>query len=121
MNNTITFITEAALQFGQTVNAFVDSVITCQEQIFASCSAYFMYAWSCIWCGIAFLRSLVEIPTQMRNTTANKYVLYQERTWEVRFLPSALISQGSDRTAQLYAQVGQAPSQLRGIFEFSDY
>ncbi len=45
---------------------------------------------ACVWCGIAFLRSLVELFQPEREMGKYEYVLSaKSERWEVRFLPSA--------------------------------
>ena len=59
---------QVAVSFGLAMSiSVVGAVLTVMEVAMKNLSAVIFSFVACIWCGIAFLRSLVEIPTQMRE------------------------------------------------------
>jgi hypothetical protein len=59
---------QVAISFGLAISiSVVGAVLTVMGGAMKNLNAVFFCCVACIWCGIAFLRSLVEIPTQMRE------------------------------------------------------
>jgi hypothetical protein len=59
---------QVAVSFGLAISiSVVVGLLTVMEAAMKNLNAVIFSLVACIWCGIAFLRSLVEIPTQMRD------------------------------------------------------
>jgi len=57
---------QVAFSFGLEISiSVVGAVLTVMEVAMKDLNAVIFSFMACVWCGIAFLRSLVEIPTQM--------------------------------------------------------
>ena len=59
---------QVAVSFGLAISiSAVGGLLTVMEVAMKNLNAVIFSFVACIWCGVAFLRSLVEIPTQMRE------------------------------------------------------
>jgi hypothetical protein len=59
---------QVAISLGLDISiSVVDAVLTVMEIVMKNLNAIIYSFEACVWCGIALLRSLVEIPTQMRE------------------------------------------------------
>jgi len=59
---------QVAVSFGLAMSIFaVGGLLTAMGVAMKNLNAVIFSFMACIWCGVAFLRSLVEIPTQMRE------------------------------------------------------
>jgi len=59
---------QVAVSFGLAIStSVVVGLLTVIEVAMKNLNAVVFSFVACIWCGVAFLRSLVEIPTQMRE------------------------------------------------------
>lgn len=75
------------LDIYHSVNSFIE---TAKEVIMKNSNAILHFVVACVWCGAAFLRSLVEKNSNLSERWLCEQIhSFQERTWKVRFLPSA--------------------------------
>ncbi|MFA5242023.1 MAG: hypothetical protein WC029_14340 [Sulfuricella sp.] len=59
---------QVAISFGLAISiSVVGAALTVMGVAMKNLNAFIFSFVACLWCGIAFLRSLVEIPTQMRE------------------------------------------------------
>lgn len=59
---------QVVISFGLEISiSVVGASLTVMEVVMKNLNAIIFSFVACVWCGIAFLRSLVEIPTQMRE------------------------------------------------------
>lgn len=62
---------QVAISLGLDISiSVVDAALTVMEIVMKNLNAIVYSFVACIWCGIALLRGLVEIPTQMREELA---------------------------------------------------
>ncbi|NDV12996.1 hypothetical protein [Crenobacter caeni] len=75
MYNTIAYIYQAASHIHSAMESVIGSVAHAIDQLQTE---IFGYLFACIWCGVAFLRSLVDTPTQMRDKAIMELCTHQE-------------------------------------------